>query len=77
MPIYEYRCRTCGKVSEIFQGVGEKDDPLQCANCGSKDLEKILSPASFTFKGELSKGIGSRCCESGVSCDNPKHCCEK
>jgi putative FmdB family regulatory protein len=77
MPIYEYRCRSCGETSEIFQSVGEKDDPLQCTNCGSRDLEKILSPASFSFKGELSEGGLSRCCESGVSCANPKRCCEK
>jgi putative FmdB family regulatory protein len=77
MPIYEYRCRTCRKVSEIFKGVGEKDDLLQCENCGSKNLEKILSPTSISFKGGFSEGDGSRCCESGVSCDNPKHCCEK
>ena len=76
MPIYEYRCRSCGETSEIFQGVGEKDDPLQCTNCGSRELERILSPTSFSFKGELSEGAGPRCCESGVSCANPKHCCE-
>ena len=76
MPIYEYRCQSCGEISEIFQGVGENDDPLQCKHCSSKDLEKLLSPASFSFKGELSEGEISRCCESGVSCANPKHCCE-
>lgn len=76
MPIYEYRCRSCGKVSEIFQGVGEEDDPLQCKQCSSKDLEKFLSPASFFIKGEFKEGGDSRCCESGVSCDNPKRCCE-
>jgi putative FmdB family regulatory protein len=76
MPIYEYRCRSCGEISEIFQGIGEKDDPIRCSNCNSTDLEKILSPASFSFKGELGAGAGSRCCESGVSCDNPKRCCE-
>jgi len=76
MPIYEYRCRSCGEVSEIFQGVGEKDDPLQCKYCTSQDLEKLLSPASFSFKGGLNEETGSRCCESGVSCANPKRCCE-
>ena len=76
MPIYEYRCRSCGKVSEIFQGVGEKDDLLQCSYCNSTELEKILSTTSFSFKDQSSEGAGSRCCERGVSCDNPKRCCE-
>lgn len=76
MPIYEYRCRSCGEVSEIFQGVGAKDDPLQCKYCASQDLEKLLSPASFSIKSDFSEGTGARCCESGTSCDNPKRCCE-
>lgn len=77
MPIYEYRCLICGEVSEIFQGVGDKDDPLQCKYCGSEELERILSPTSFSFKGAVSEGGGPGCCERGVSCDNPKYCCEK
>jgi putative FmdB family regulatory protein len=76
MPIYEYRCRSCGEVSEIFHGVGERDDPVQCRSCNSTDVERVLSPASFSIKGGDSEGAGSRCCESGVSCDNPKRCCE-
>ena len=76
MPIYEYRCRSCGKISEIFQGVGEKDDLLQCTYCNSTELEKILSPTSFSLKDQSSGEGGSRCCERGVSCDNPKRCCE-
>jgi putative FmdB family regulatory protein len=77
MPIYEYRCLACGEISEIFQGVGEKDDRLECKCCGNKDLERILSPASFSFKGSFDKVGDAKCCERGVSCDNPKHCCEK
>ncbi|MEJ2067180.1 MAG: zinc ribbon domain-containing protein [Deltaproteobacteria bacterium] len=76
MPIYEYRCRSCGEISEIFQGVGEKDDPLRCQSCNSTDVEKILSPSSFSFKAGDSEGTGARCCDSGVSCANPKRCCE-
>jgi putative FmdB family regulatory protein len=76
MPIYEYRCRSCGEVSEIFQGIGDMDDPLCCTHCGSTDLERLLSATSFSFKGEVGDGAGLRCCESGVSCNNPKRCCE-
>ena len=76
MPIYEYRCPACGEVSEIFQGVGETDDPLQCKYCGGKDIEKILSPTSFSFKDAASEGGGLRCCDRGASCDDPKRCCE-
>ncbi|RLA82039.1 MAG: zinc ribbon domain-containing protein [Deltaproteobacteria bacterium] len=83
MPIYEYRCLACGEVFEVFQGMGEKDDPLECKRCGSKDIERILSPSAFTFKeGGFSASSekwagGGRCCERGVSCANPKRCCER
>ena len=77
MPIYEYSCLACGEISEIFQGVGEKDDMLACKYCGSKDLERVLSPTSFSFKSSFGKEGGQTCCERGISCDNPKHCCEK
>lgn len=49
MPLYEYRCDTCGKVIEIIQKFS--DPPLcQCAECGGA-LEKILSAPAIQFKG--------------------------
>ena len=77
MPIHEYRCLACGEVSEIFQGVGQQDDPVECKHCGSKELERVLSPISFSFKGAVTEGGGPSCCERGLSCDTPKRCCEK
>jgi putative FmdB family regulatory protein len=43
MPIYEYRCPSCGGISEIWQGVGKRSDSLQCQHCGDSHLEKVLS----------------------------------
>jgi putative FmdB family regulatory protein len=34
MPIYEYRCPSCGNVSEIWEGVGTRSDFLECRHCG-------------------------------------------
>ncbi len=49
MPIYEYRCRKCGGVTERIQGVA--DPPLRkCPSCGGK-LEKMMSPGAFILKG--------------------------
>ena len=39
MPIYEYRCRGCGKE---FEALVRATDTPAC-ECGSKDLEKKLS----------------------------------
>ena len=49
MPIYEYRCTSCGDLSEVLQKVHDK--PLtKCKKCGGK-LEKLISRTSFQLKG--------------------------
>jgi putative FmdB family regulatory protein len=70
MPIYEYRCKQCGKVSEILVGVGPDNSSLACQHCGSHDLQKILSVSSFTFS-ESSRAPGTTCCGREERCDTP------
>ena len=43
MPIYEYRCRHCGKVSSFFTRA--INDPLQpvCDHCQSQDMQRRMS----------------------------------
>lgn len=49
MPLYEYKCKSCGSSFEIIQKVSET--PLQkCIKCGGK-LEKVISPPALQFKG--------------------------
>jgi len=47
MPIYEYRCRKCGKTFEKIQKVDEGGDSLKCHYCGGEKPEKVLSSFSF------------------------------
>jgi len=51
MPIYEYRCKKCGEVSEYIQKFS--DAPItDCEKCGSPGtLEKLMSLSSFQLKG--------------------------
>jgi putative FmdB family regulatory protein len=51
MPIYEYKCKTCGAVSEQIQKFS--DDPLtDCPECGGVgSLEKLMSLSAFHLKG--------------------------
>jgi putative FmdB family regulatory protein len=50
MPIYEYRCSTCGFQDEYLQKVSEP--PLTvCPSCGKKKFEKLLSAPGFQLKG--------------------------
>ena len=50
MPIYEYRCESCGHALEALQKMS--DAPLvQCPECGEPALKKVLSAAAFRLKG--------------------------
>lgn len=50
MPIYEYRCRSCGHEMEKLQKIS--DPPLvDCPECGEPELGKLISAAGFRLKG--------------------------
>lgn len=70
MPIYEYRCNQCGNISELLTGIGSKDDVTKCKNCGSNDLVKIMSAASFTFP-DPGQPPCTTCCGMEERCDIP------
>ncbi len=63
MPIYEYRCRRCGKIFEKIQKLEEVTDSLQCPYCGGQKPEKVLSSFS-SLKGTESS---SSCSPVGES----------
>ncbi len=50
MPIYEYKCESCGFQDEYLQKVSE---PVltQCPTCGKETFKKMLSAAGFQLKG--------------------------
>ena len=50
MPIYEYRCSSCGHQQEFLQKVS--DAPLTtCTACGKDTFAKMLTAAGFQLKG--------------------------
>jgi putative FmdB family regulatory protein len=49
MPIYEYRCMSCERVTEVIQRMGARA-PGKCEHCDGK-LEKLVSRTSFLLKG--------------------------
>jgi putative FmdB family regulatory protein len=50
MPIYEYRCKKCGKQLEVLLRFSDKQ-PTRCRECGGR-LEKLISSPAIQFKGE-------------------------
>ena len=50
MPIYEYRCASCGHQQEFLQKVS--DAPLAiCTKCGKPSFTKMVTAAGFQLKG--------------------------
>lgn len=43
MPIYEYRCEACGKISEFLLIKTEEAFTPQCKRCKSKNMIRVLS----------------------------------
>ncbi len=50
MPLYEYKCRACGAVTDIRHGF-EESVSSPCPSCGSDQLSRVFNPAGIVFKG--------------------------
>jgi len=73
MPIYEYRCASCGHQQEFLQKVSDAPHTT-CPKCAKPSLSKMLSAAGFQLKGSGwyatdFKGGGSKpAAKSGDAC---------
>jgi putative FmdB family regulatory protein len=50
MPIYEYRCDSCGEELEKLQRMSD-DKLVDCPACGEPALKRLVSAAAFRLKG--------------------------
>lgn len=50
MPIYAYRCESCGHAKDVLQKIS---DPVlsTCPACGAETFKKQLTAAGFQLKG--------------------------
>ncbi|MBI5760043.1 MAG: zinc ribbon domain-containing protein [Planctomycetales bacterium] len=59
MPLFEYRCPTCDHDFELL--VRGRDVPT-CPDCGTRDVEKLLSVAAApSSSGRMSLPVAGRC----------------
>jgi putative FmdB family regulatory protein len=50
MPIYAYKCESCGFAKDVLQKMS--DTPLEvCPSCGAPAFKKQLTAAGFQLKG--------------------------
>jgi putative FmdB family regulatory protein len=71
MPIFEYKCADCGKVSEFLEKADSKTAHT-CQACSGKNLTKQFSTFSAVVK---QPSAGSKChtCPSGGTCPHSGH----
>ena len=79
MPLYDYLCLECKKLSEILVTISTEKP--QCSNCGSPNLKKMLSAPSSLSGSSAQKMPGpgdTACCGSSpmqAQCAGPGSCC--
>ena len=64
MPLYEYRCATCGSRFEVLRRVGQGSEGVACPECGQADVEKEFSTFAGSVAGGATTSAGS-CSPSG------------
>ena len=50
MPIYEYRCSSCGHQQEFLQKLSDPPH-TRCTKCGEESFSKMVTAAGFQLKG--------------------------
>jgi putative FmdB family regulatory protein len=69
MPIYEYRCRACGKDFEKY--VHATPTTVACPSCSGDDVMRKLSVFGLRADGgavAAARQGGGGCCAGGCSC---------
>jgi len=71
MPIYAYRCETCGHAKDVLQKLS--DEPLkECPSCGKDSFRKQLTAASVsTSAAGTSAGFASPCSGCPIGHNGP------
>ncbi|NLJ69410.1 MAG: zinc ribbon domain-containing protein [Firmicutes bacterium] len=65
MPLREFRCRQCG---EKFEELVQKYTEVVCPNCGSGEVDRLISSFGFRSSGASSAASSGCASCSGGSC---------
>jgi len=72
MPIYEYACEKCGKVTEKLVSISSENGEIECPDCKGI-APKIMSASAFHLKGGgwYSQGYSKNGGSCSVKKDSP------
>jgi len=68
MPIYDFKCKKCGKVSELLIRSVDNQEAI-CPDCGSSNMERLISSSYLVKAGSPSSGV--TCCGRAERCETP------
>jgi putative FmdB family regulatory protein len=51
MPLYEFKCRSCGSTFEDLIRNAADEAAAACPTCGAKEAQRLLSAAALGFVG--------------------------
>jgi len=71
MPIFEYKCNSCGNVYEFLERTANKANN-ECPKCGSKDMQKLIS--GFAVGHSSAANQACEGCDSGICSANNGAC---
>jgi putative FmdB family regulatory protein len=67
VPIYDYGCGACGRVTEVIHGINDTG-PRFCPSCGAEGtMRKALSAPAVVFKGSGWAKVDRRSSSGGSS----------
>jgi len=77
MPIYEYRCSSCGQRVEVLVR-NSGDASALCPECGAELSERLPTAPALVGTGDRNSGV--TCCGREERCERPPcseggHCC--
>jgi len=64
MPIYEFKCKSCGEEFELLLKSRDEVDSVKCPKCGSKEVSRLMSVVNSIIGGSSSGGDKPRVVES-------------
>ena len=74
MPIYEYECEDCKKKVEILHKRLEQKEDINCPDCGSNKMKKLVSLPFINTNSPLDvakKKAPTTCCGKDTPCTTP------
>ena len=47
MPIYSYRCRACGGVTDAYASIDDAPAAIECEHCNATDTYRVIGRVAY------------------------------